>query len=264
MTSPNSSGPNQSRILVAVAPYRQNLTVLQTAVSLAQRKHAELVALFVEDENLLHMAELPFVREIHRASAIDRVLDPKQVMRTLQRQADNLRQTLLQAAQAYHVQTTLKVVRGQFLAEALAAAVETDITFLSIAEHTIALPGRRRPVAAVHTKPIWTLFDSTETAIRALQLAAELAFYSAAELILLLPTTQLEQMRQLQIEAAKHLKNHAPARYVAIPNSEPQAVITALRQRGLSLLVLYHSATLPMDSYKELLNSIECPVLLVR
>ena len=52
------------RILVALDASAANRTALQTAALLASELQAELQALFVEDINLLRLAELPFAREV--------------------------------------------------------------------------------------------------------------------------------------------------------------------------------------------------------
>ena len=61
-----------SRILFALDPSRQNRAALERALTLAERLRAELIMLFVEDENLLHLVNLPFAREVHRISASER------------------------------------------------------------------------------------------------------------------------------------------------------------------------------------------------
>ncbi len=64
----------QTRVLVALNASRRDYQALELAASLAARKRVELLAVFVEDINLFNLAELPFAKEIVRASAVEREL----------------------------------------------------------------------------------------------------------------------------------------------------------------------------------------------
>ncbi|MBK7177644.1 MAG: universal stress protein [Chloroflexi bacterium] len=52
------------RILVALDASPHSLAALEAAIDLAERLDAELQGLFVEDINLLRLAQLPFAREL--------------------------------------------------------------------------------------------------------------------------------------------------------------------------------------------------------
>ena len=54
------------RILVALDESEDHQRVLQSAAEVAARLKAELRGLFVEDVNLLRLAELPCAREVHQ------------------------------------------------------------------------------------------------------------------------------------------------------------------------------------------------------
>ncbi|WP_054774730.1 hypothetical protein [Methylogaea oryzae] len=54
------------RILVALDATRHNPAALEAATLLAARTRAELLALFVEDLGLFHLAQLPFAMETGR------------------------------------------------------------------------------------------------------------------------------------------------------------------------------------------------------
>ncbi|MDJ0948763.1 MAG: hypothetical protein QNJ94_07570, partial [Alphaproteobacteria bacterium] len=57
------------RIILALDPSEDSRDMLEAAASLAARLRAEIDAVFLEDENLLRSAELPFVRRINLLSA---------------------------------------------------------------------------------------------------------------------------------------------------------------------------------------------------
>ena len=66
---------NPGRIVVTLEAHPKAKSAVDTAARLAARLQAELVALVVEDIQLLHFAALPFAREVGRVSAHNRELD---------------------------------------------------------------------------------------------------------------------------------------------------------------------------------------------
>ena len=67
----NESEPNLAirRILIALDASTHSLAALHAAAEMAANMQAELIGLFVEDENLLHLAGLPFAQEVRSSSA---------------------------------------------------------------------------------------------------------------------------------------------------------------------------------------------------
>jgi hypothetical protein len=57
------------RILIALDASPDGLSALETSAWLAARMNAELQGLFVEDESLLRIAEIPLAREVPYFSA---------------------------------------------------------------------------------------------------------------------------------------------------------------------------------------------------
>src|SRR5512146_300494 len=68
MSEPEEEGAIR-KILIAIDASPHSLAALQAAAEFAARVNAELSGLFVEDINLLRMAELSFVREVSHYSA---------------------------------------------------------------------------------------------------------------------------------------------------------------------------------------------------
>jgi nucleotide-binding universal stress UspA family protein len=263
-----------SRILFALDPSRQNRVALEQALALAERMRAELIALFVEDENLLHLAGLPFAREVHRISAGERKLDAAQMSRTLRRQSDSLRRLIEQSAEQRRIHVSLRVVQGHFIHTALMAAGETDVTFLNVRDRAADLlrfsagPGSARPgsTVTVAAKPIWALFDGSAQSVRALQLALELSAPDSPDLMLVLPVSIKDQAGKLQQQAAQILQKYkAQAGFVSVAHAGPGELRRAIRQRGCSLLVLPQESALLSDAaFQSFSERIGCPLVLVR
>ena len=122
--------PTIRRILVALDASPHSQAALEAASELADVLKAELVGIFVEDVNLLHLAGLPFAREVGYPSGTDRPLDSPSMERELRIQAEQVRQTLAGVAVRRQIRWSFRVVRGQVATELLIAAQEADLLAL--------------------------------------------------------------------------------------------------------------------------------------
>ena len=82
------------QIVVALDASPSSLVLLEAAAELAARFHTELVGLFIEDANLIHLAGSPFLREVSRFSGTARQLGLEQLERQLRAQASQMRRVL--------------------------------------------------------------------------------------------------------------------------------------------------------------------------
>jgi len=123
------------RILVALDASRHSVAALQVAADLASHLEAELVGLFVEDINLLRLAELPFAREVGSYSGTRRRLNTRQVERQLKVQAERARRALEAYADRASVRWSFEVTRGVVAPCVLAAASDADLVILGRASH---------------------------------------------------------------------------------------------------------------------------------
>lgn len=246
--------PTHQRVLFALDPARQSLVGLESIIDLAARLHAELVAVLIEDINLLRLAELPFAREIDRASAQARALDRAGLAERWRVHASRLQRTLHASARARNVLLSVKVVRGHFLAEALAAAVAQDVLILSTGDGV----SQRHGAAP---KPVWVWYDASAAAERALRTASVLS--AGRELALLLPA-EPGRIVELRREAAQIVGLDQAIGYCeAITGMALSEWLPRLRDRGCSLLVL-HRTGLPVDPLSQAaLERFECPIVLV-
>ena len=88
---------------------------------MAARLDAELVGLFVEDDNLLRLARLPQSYEIGMQSARSRNLDPDSIARLFKQMAERARRAVKRAADREHVRCSFEVARGSVIGELLRA-----------------------------------------------------------------------------------------------------------------------------------------------
>ena len=131
MMSPAGKQLSINRVLVALDTSRRDNHTLDTAARLAALRNVELLTLFIEDQDLLHLAELPFASEIERASGTERKLDSLQMARAMRTEVQRLSRHLETITSQLRLRYSMRVVRGSYMVEAMAAAMETDILFLN-------------------------------------------------------------------------------------------------------------------------------------
>jgi hypothetical protein len=98
------------------------------ATEMAARLDAELVGLFVEDDNLLRLAQLPQAYEIGLQSARSRNLDPDSINRLFKQMAERARRALSRAAEREHVRCSFEIVRGSVIGQLLRAMTGSGST----------------------------------------------------------------------------------------------------------------------------------------
>jgi nucleotide-binding universal stress UspA family protein len=115
------------RIVVGIDSRPQDRAALEAAMQLAVRLQTELVGLFVEDIDLLHLAALPFAREIGFPSATARALDIEVMERSLRTLAGDIQRTMAAIAARAPVPWSFRVTRGALMHELRAAVAPGDI-----------------------------------------------------------------------------------------------------------------------------------------
>jgi hypothetical protein len=119
------------RILVALDPGGDCTAAFAEISRLAARLQAEVAGLFVEDENILRSAALPFVRRFAGAPGTWQDFGVAEVERELKSLAARARQALAAAAEHDRVRWTFRVVRGRVGVELASAAGQADLVVLA-------------------------------------------------------------------------------------------------------------------------------------
>ena len=103
---------------------------LGAAAELARLLNAELTGIFVEDINVLRMADLPFCHEIRMFTAESEKIDASTLERSLKVQAKDAEESLQRIADDLMIKQSFRVSRGIVPAEVIAAAGEADLLVL--------------------------------------------------------------------------------------------------------------------------------------
>lgn len=257
------------RILVALDASVQSGTALGIAAALAARCNAELCALFIEDVNLIHLAEYPFAMEVDSMSGVERKLDKMTMARSLEDRLAQARQLLSQVTQSARVQATLRVVRGHYVAEAFSAATEIDVLFLGRGHfRPQRISGQRglRPGAELSAArtPIWLLFDGSEASLRALRVANDLVPTDGRKVRIAVQAENAQQAGKLRQQLGELGHAVSDIRWVNNNASGIADFVQMAKREGCSLIV----ANRPFDPQSNahvatLLQESDCPVVLV-
>jgi nucleotide-binding universal stress UspA family protein len=99
------------RVVVPLDAASESQTAIETAARLAARTKAPLHGVFVEDEDLLHLAGLPFARQVTLEAGAE-PLTTEHLQLHLQAAAERARKDLLAAAKRHGVERSFEIVRG--------------------------------------------------------------------------------------------------------------------------------------------------------
>jgi nucleotide-binding universal stress UspA family protein len=275
------------RILVALDPSTPGTALLDAAVEFANRIEAELEGLFVEDIDLMRLAELPFAHELSLPTGLPQPLDLASMEREMRMLAAGARRMLETRAREMHVRCSFRVVRGRIEAEVRAAADTADLVILDRAGATVTRHVRLKSIAGQAAKgaPHSVLLlrgvqaaigsavvvcDGTAASDRALAAAARLGsrLRRAGETgitVLCLGDTRAAAQRAEQKARDALQREGIVATFRTLIGASPAGLAAALRLPADVLLVL--SAELPLIAFEEgerFLADSEGPVLLVR
>jgi nucleotide-binding universal stress UspA family protein len=274
--------PDIRRILVALDASPHSLAALEAAVDLARRFQAELQGLYVEDVNLLRLAELPFTQEIGLFSAKWRRLDAQRLERQLRAHSARVRRLLRMAAEGAQIQWSFRVVRGRVSSEVMTSAEAADVLIVGKAGWSLI---RRRQMGSTAraiaiglsgfalilqegtclASPVALVYDGSRLAQKALQMSMRLLEEDGTLLVLLLADTPGEaQPLQRQIEERLG-DRELDLRYQRLNYVSLSRLVSLLERERCGTLVLpARRSILQDDLLASLLDQLEVPVLLVR
>jgi nucleotide-binding universal stress UspA family protein len=255
---------------------------LAAAAEMASRLQAELIGIFVEDINLLRMAELPFIEEIRRYSGTTGKFDTEQLERLLRIQAKNAQDLLQRTADEFTVHHTFRVLRGMVPEELMTAAPEADLLVLGRSgrspscrkglgstarialfegKQTILL--MRQGVTAAEG-PLLVLYDGSEGSKQALLTALGIAGPEST-LQILITEPRSDAAEWCRQEAAQMIAHTGiKAEYHQLPTNSGHQLAHFIRMIDSGLLVLSDRMNLPVDTLRDLVSDLDYPVLIVR
>ncbi len=271
----------RQRILVALDGSRESLAALEAAVSLAEELDADLIGLFVEDVNLLRLAQMPFAREIHMTTARLRALTGEDMSQAMRLQAARARRALQEAAKRAQVESEFQIMRGLVPASVVAAAVDADLLILGRFSRSVsrrrlgstakaALAQARRTILLTRQRlaidrSVLVTFDDTDLSWRALRKAAALSHPNYPLMVLLLTPT-LAEAEKWRAEVSVWLEErNQQANFRQLTEATMPRLLHVVQAENCDLLIM-GSERLPVaaETAVSLLNQLDCSLMLVR
>jgi len=270
------------RILVALDSSLEGGARIEAAAALAARCGAELLGLFVEDVDLLHLAGLPFAHEIAHTTASRRALDSVTMERTLRAQAEELRRHLESSAARAHITWSFRIARGHVVPELLAFTSDIDLMIVGDLAQ-VCRPGRA-PAAEmlrvlmeascsvlVHrhyqsgTQPVAVFLENAPYDDKLLTIGAQLSMAGNRNLLVLVPPSGGKEQTVTAETLEGLARRGIGARIVSLRNDDTGSLIRAVQAENTGALVLAASSPMlhaPRDA--ALLAEIKCGVVVVR
>lgn len=246
------------RIAVTLDACQVSSSTLEEAVLLAARMGAQLEGIFVEDIDLIQLAELPFLREVRSVSRSEIAINltrMEQELRVLARRAERL---LGEHAARQNVSWSFRIWRGSIDTELLTAATDADVFVLIRMGTTLARPAT--------TKAVSVVFTGTDASMRALETAMSLTTDPYKELNILLPAENEAEAMRLQELATRQLDEQAAnADFIPLKDGSLNDVLEVLADSNSAVLIVERdNKLLQAPSLRRSLNNLNCPLLIVR
>ena len=263
------------RVAVALDASAQSSQALQAAAELAASLQAELEGIFIEDINLIRLAELPFIREIRPASMTEETFNVQRMEQELRTLARQQQQKLELVAREKGLSCSFRIRRGQIRAEMMEIFTEVDVL-------TLCRPGRtsdifrKQPSALTlrtgtgawqQARPsVSVVFGNAWNEKRVLITAAGLAKRLDTNISVLITGASDAEIDDLQRQAETILESQTqPVSYSRlIGNQLSDQMLSALSSNSQVLLVNSNNSLVTGEQLWHCLERVSCPVLIVR
>ncbi|MDJ0841963.1 MAG: hypothetical protein QNK37_36000 [Acidobacteriota bacterium] len=233
---------------------------VEAAARLAAALRAELCGLYLEDDDLNRLADLPFVTQItNTGSRLNlNARDLARYFRVLRRTIENM---LDQAASGAGLSWSFDTRTGA-LRELLDALHEREVLFLGPPPGPPRL-GPWRATRRVGPASVLTIYDGSAASNRALDMATRIATHEGLELVICLNAEDLDTEHRLQELAAEKLTGaEMPIHYRTLHPPLIEQLTRIRREEGASRIILGLGDGLPDPD--KLCETIPCSVVLVR
>jgi nucleotide-binding universal stress UspA family protein len=260
MSGPERQTSPRKKILIALDASPRGMMALKVAVRLATESSADLEGLFVEDEDLVRLAALPFACEVEFRSSTSRPLLKGNMEQALQSAAHSAQLAFSSALQHEAVPWTFRIVRGTLVSASLEASSKADLLVIgqrgrspriAAAEY---LPARRRSQPEVVV-----VFDGSSSAPRALELAAKVAEGSQLAVLLI-----AQEGRDVSEPCLEWLREHQRRAEIHQPlHPDQNTIVDVVAKRTPAILIVNRdSEWISQHQLTRLVDDFDCAVIL--
>lgn len=249
------------RILLSLRSDDLSVLIIRSVVVLAEKLNADLCGLFVEDSDLLHVAKLPFSREIIFPTANVRNLDSAAMLRHMRSHAENLRQKLIEYAQISNVSCSFRTREGSVIESALSESADAQLIILMPDKYSSMSKLEGDNIQQL-INPAVIFYDESPQAKKSIHVMRSLLANGDLHHLLVLtthPDLESAARQYLQMPSVKidymHIDNYRISDIVAMFNEN---------KPGLMILPLEVGLLSQGEGIKYLLDRLACVLLLVR
>lgn len=245
-----------TQVLLALDAASHNPETLESAVELATRLQAGLLGLFVEDDELLRMAGLPFSREVTLGTASERSLSSEVMRRTLRAQAAQTQAALARIAARAQVAWQFRILQGKRVQCALEQAGPSDVLILGRSRRGEWLSPNR-----AHT--LYVILEDVPESAHALALAGHLIDERLREVVILDRTSPAAPLTALEA-AAQLAASGAEVRVFDLHDQPLERLKVQVLHRPAATVIVPAGSPLMAEALEALRERVKCPVLVVR
>lgn len=266
MKAPSES---RSRRIVAVFGGRVDGGVAAVLESLASAASVDISGVFLEDQTLFRLAELPFATELCRVTTVRRPLRPRELERQMRSLASRAEQAVRLVAERAGSPWTFRTHRGR-LSSALEGSSDVDLVLIGASGDALIPAGELGAMArafhATHeegSRSVVALLDRPSAAARVLEAGAGLAGKAGRALAVLVPldeespTTQVADLLARVATKGAQVRTFQPSNFTAL--------LSAVRKANPAVLVVGGDASgIEEDRIASLQRALRCPLVVVR
>ena len=238
--------------------------LLQMVVPLVEGREAEVKGLFVEDDELLRLAALPFSQELCRLTLAERALDPATLEQQFRIQARLARRALETAVGLERARRSFRSARGTLATLLPREAEDVDLLVFGPAGATPRFgrtPAPRR-TADLAPAPVVVACSGSPAGLRAVTIAERLARARRQRLEVLVIADDEDTALALAADLGNKLQP-PPASCRAMPRPDTETLLRSARGAGV-LVIEALPELLQGLGLRALQQGLVCPVLLVR
>jgi hypothetical protein len=264
---PETDTQRRARIVVMLGSVESDRAALDALSLLAGKTPAEILGMFVEDIELLTLAEMPIAREYCMLTHVERRLQTPDIERQFRIQARAAQQALAEIAGRLGFPLSFRTVRGAITTLLRESLAETDLMLFGAVRGSLRLPGGPTRADSAHPsrrRPVSVVFDGSEAAQRALQVALQIAPDDSIPLTVILTADKPEHLSMLTDQAFR-LAGTRSLHAVKMVNPCWRDVIEkAYAQHSAAVVVAITAELLQEENLERLRNKLNCPVVLVK
>jgi nucleotide-binding universal stress UspA family protein len=263
------------RVAVALDASLQSSQAMQAAAELAASLQAELEGIFIEDINLIRLAELPFTREIRPTSMTEETVNLQRMEQELRSLARQEQQKLERVAREKGISCSFRVRRGQIKTELMEAVTEVDVLTLcrpgyvseKFRRQTIGYTLRAAAFPRQQARPsVSVIFGSARNEKRALMAAARFADRLDMDISVLVTGDSDAETDDLRREANTLLESQTQrVNYIRLSENQVSELVTATASSNSRVLLINSNNSLVTGGQLwHYLEQVHCPVLIIR